>query len=566
MRRPPADATALVAVHLVIALGAFACGWYVHTQATPLPLIDEWGLLHEWADRGSVWEWVWRHHNDHRYPLTKCLWMACLHVTGFRFDFPQYFSVGLMASAAILVAWTARGLRGRARLLDVLPASLLLHFGHGLSWLMGYQFGFALAVYSLVGWLWCAGRLHNGAGQGWAVLSGLYVTVVVLCGGFGIAFTPPAALWFCYLARTAFAGGRRFVGATFVSWAVAILGYGIWATLTTSATLSAGNSPIRQPVEFFAIFGGYLTAAVGPWPAWPAPPAYRIAAGALVSIAYLAGGLALLRTAFRRPLPTAVALVVLGTLLTGAATAYSRPGALLDRYAAFSGCGLIALYLLVVAARVRTTSRRVVGGATVAGLLLSAGVFWLNEQAGMTVAQAFRYPSDDTLRDLLAGDPPMVLGGRYAGVLNVLRPSFAEDLRACRREGIPPFAKMTPDPPFVPRPVAGITVPVKWECSAEAFTAGQVPSLALPDPPARAFALRLKADYSQQRVRSKVLLRWKDHDTGAERSAVVHPAIFPARMIHVFPFGPRATSLVLTLGGAVEDIAMSEFEWLMPME
>ena len=118
-------------------------------------------------------------------------------------------------------------------------------------------------------------------------------------------------------------------------------------------------------------------------------------------------------------MPTAVALVVFGTVMTGAATAYTRPAAILDRYAAFSACGPIALYLWFVAAAP------------------AAALFWLNEPLGMRDAHAFRYASDDTLRDLNAGDPPMVLGGRYGGILNVMRPSLAEDLEACRRPGFP---------------------------------------------------------------------------------------------------------------------------------
>ena len=90
-------------------------------------------------------------------------------------------------SAATLIVWTARGLRGRSHPADVIFAVLYLHLGHGLNWLMGYQLGFGLLAYSVAGWIWTAGRLARGGGRGWAWLSVAYCVPILLCGGFGIA-------------------------------------------------------------------------------------------------------------------------------------------------------------------------------------------------------------------------------------------------------------------------------------------------------------------------------------------------------------------------------------------
>ena len=40
MKRHPTDVAVGLVVYLAVLVGTFACGWYVHTQATALPLID----------------------------------------------------------------------------------------------------------------------------------------------------------------------------------------------------------------------------------------------------------------------------------------------------------------------------------------------------------------------------------------------------------------------------------------------------------------------------------------------------------------------------------------------
>ena len=194
------DRWVVLYLHTVLAAAAFASGWFVYSQAPALPLVDEWGLLHEWTQSPSTLEWAWQHHNEHRYPLTKLIWLGFLRATDFRFNAPQYATLALMISAAVLALWTARGLRGRAHPVDAALPLLFLHYGHGLNWLMGYQLGFALAAYGVAGWLWCAARLSAGGGRGWAYLSALYAIFILTCGGFGLGFTPPLAIWFGYLA------------------------------------------------------------------------------------------------------------------------------------------------------------------------------------------------------------------------------------------------------------------------------------------------------------------------------------------------------------------------------
>ena len=119
---------------------------------------------------------------------------------------------------------------------------------------------------------------------------------------------------------------------------------------------------------------------------------------------------------------------------------------------------------------------------------------------------------------------------------------------------------MTADPRYQVQPVAGIASPITWACPGEAFDAGRIPRLTLPDPPANAFALRVTADYSRHRVRSTLTLHGTDPDSGRPRSVSVHPATFPARLYHVFPLRGRLT---LTPGGPIDDIALTEFEWLI---
>ena len=381
------------------------------------------------------------------------MWIGILTASDYRFDYPQYASVGLMALAALFAVWTARGLRGRSRLSDAVPVALILNFGHGLSWVMGFQVGFALSIAAATGWFWCAARLHTGGGWRWAYRSAGFLFVLLGCGGFGLAYGPAAVGWFAFLARRAARLERRREATHFTVLAVAALGYFTAILLGTTSNIRTGFHPLAEPLEFLGGLGGFLAVGVGDWPissfGWR-PGAVSAAVGLGVAAVYLVGGLGLARRVVKERwegiFPLAALLTVISTIAVGAAIARTRPDAMLDRYAAFSALGLIALFLAAAAAAPVASAARwwrvsVSGG----GMLLAAGLFAANVSPGLAVGERFRESALPVLADLNAPLSPLLVGGRHGGTVSVrLGDSFAPILDWLRTSNVPPFSAMPP--------------------------------------------------------------------------------------------------------------------------
>ena len=125
------DRPTVLFVHLVAVVLAVADGWYVFTQGSPLPIMDEWDLLAKTGDGHLTFGWMIQHHGEHRFPLPKLLWLTALRVTGYDFRAVMFVTLTLLVAASILLMWTARRVRGRQHPADALFPALLLHWGTG---------------------------------------------------------------------------------------------------------------------------------------------------------------------------------------------------------------------------------------------------------------------------------------------------------------------------------------------------------------------------------------------------------------------------------------------------
>ena len=564
------DRWAVLYVHSLLAMAAFASGWYVYSQAPALPLVDEWGLLQEWTQSPSTLEWAWQHHNEHRYPLTKLIWLGILKASDFKFNAPQYATLALMISAATLALWTARGLRGRAHPIDAALPLLFLHYGHGLNWLMGYQLGFALAAYGVVGWLWCAARLSAGGGRGWAYLSAIYAIFILTCGGFGLGFTPPLLIWFGYLAVRSLRRGEPGMAVAMAVFALGVLAYSATVFRTMPVMSTFGYEPVGQPLDFLGVVGANLACGLGTWPAYVTtnPTPLRVFAAA-VSVAHAVGIARLLRRLWRERTNAAgslaLGLVILGTLGVAVATARARPSGMLDRYVLFSACGFAALWLGVFADPVRSHGRRGywLGGAL--GLLLAGWLFRSNEAPGLYEAYRFRDPTHYLVIDLRAGEPALYLAGRHGGSLNVWRgDSLGEILHALQNAGLRPFLAIPPDPAFTAQPIHELWPPQVWRCPEKDFAEGKaIPMLDLPPPPPGAITLRFVGRTTKWYGRTTLILSWIDAGTGLEQSDIVFPSYFLDSMHHVFQLKGTPTRVRLRAGGPLEGFRIEAFEWLI---
>ncbi len=517
--------------------------------------MDEWLVLDDWTQSPSTAAWCFEHHNGHRYPLAKALWLGALRVTGYRFGAPQFLTLAFQISAAMLVLWTARGLRGRSHPADAIAAVLYLHLGHGLNWLMGYQLGFGLLAYAIAGWMWTAGRMSRGGGRGWAILSAAYCVPILLCGGFGIAFAPAVVLWMAHLGYRTSRTGRVGYGIA----AVLAAAYAGWVVATLPPMVEYGYSPIAQPLDFFGVAGGYLGVALGHWPAVenPSPVLPAIVCGTVAG-AYVAGSLRLARRIVRNrgddPLDVVLFLVILGTLLVAAAAARARPAAMLGRYAIASAGGLVALALSFAKRDAPRPGRRSAGLGALVAILLAVGLWHLNEGPGISEAYRFGIPSDDLAADIRAGEPALVLVGKHSASINTLCGEKLSDyLRHLKEARIPPFAAMPDDPPYRAEAIA--REPVIWK---------EKPApLDIPAPPAGVIGLRLVADSKAWSGRSKLLLKWIDSGTGQSREEGAYPPYFPGAVRLVFKTTGTPTRVRLEAAVPPIELHLSQFEWLI---
>src|SRR5438105_3263931 len=106
------DRRAVTFVYVVTALLTVAGAWFVTTYGSRLPVMDEWDLLSEWLACDSTAEWLIAHHNEHRYPLTKLIWLSSLRATGYDSKPLLYLPFALLVASSAALLQVARRIRG----------------------------------------------------------------------------------------------------------------------------------------------------------------------------------------------------------------------------------------------------------------------------------------------------------------------------------------------------------------------------------------------------------------------------------------------------------------------
>lgn len=540
-------------VHAVTAALAVAGGWYVSTQGSPLPIMDEWDLLANTRDGHLTFGWMIQHHGEHRFPLPKLLWLTALRATGYDFRAVMFVTLTLLVAASILLMWTARGLRGRQHPADALVPALLLHWGHGFNLIMSFQLGFALVAYALAGWLWCAGRAAAGS-RLWLFGAVGYALVVIPCGGFGVTFAPAVVGWCAWAARREWRAGRVATGAVPFLAGVAAAAHTAWVAATMPTGLNPTTSPVADPLAFGAAFVGSLSVAVGTWPA--EVPVARWLVGIAVVALYAAAAVRGCRKVRANPTPLRAALlaVVGGTLTTAAATAYARGGGYAERMADASAVGLVAAWLTLFGGWI--------GGrwvSAVAVLAAAGGLFWANWTPGLDHAIQTRHQTWHLRNDLLAGVPPAVLASRHghSGAV-VVGEILSRHVVTLRDMGLPDFRAVPDDPPATAIPVVGLTLPLRVASPDDTPLDG----LAVP---ATAVALRFRAHTPADMVRDRVTLLWTDAASGRGHETEARPRPNVGDSYLLYPVHGKPTGLRLRPDAGITELRLLSAEWLMPV-
>jgi hypothetical protein len=184
--------------------------YYVGRFASDVPVVDDWEFVPVLT--GSVpldASWLWARHNEHRLPLPKLLLVGLSATAGYDPRAGMYASCVLMGIAAAALILLARRLRGRTAYADAFFPLALLNWGQSYNLLVAIAVHpvscTLLAVLALVT---LASTPHLSTGK--AVLFGVLLICLPLCGGTGLALVPALALWLVWIGMRRWrSDGRR---------------------------------------------------------------------------------------------------------------------------------------------------------------------------------------------------------------------------------------------------------------------------------------------------------------------------------------------------------------------
>jgi hypothetical protein len=471
------DLRAVVIVHLACLAMAGYAGWFVVKYGSAgVPICDEWHLLAEWTTENDTLRWAGKHHFEHRYPLGKLAWISTLQATGWNFRAPMLLTVGLLTASSILLVWTARIRRGQTRYSDSVIPVLLLHLGHQFNLTMSYQVGFALFVYAVAGWKWCAAKFDASGRNRWLWLAGVYGAMGLSCGGFGLVFTVPWVLWCAWMGWN----HRRWM------WAFAVLAtaYTAWVVLTMPAN-PAAVQPSREPLALLQGTWAYASTALGDWHV-----AYPIQTK---SVEVLTLGLYLLVLVSLRKWNSSTVALVLGSVVLvlglGFATTWVRGVGYGSRFVSISAVCFASMWVLI------TTCRTWPKWIDLLALTFAGALLWVNHNPAIRSGYQLRKACEEFRIDCDNGLSAEVLQGKYQGTMMVVVGGLADDIRMLKTNNDLKLHRVSQLPQFTVQPVAGVVTPFDYECPADRVP--DPPGLTFPEPPPGTIALRLTVTTTQ---------------------------------------------------------------------
>lgn len=193
-RSPRLFVAAVWLVMLAVALFALA------TQTRDVPMTEDWLLVPALTgNEPDIAGWLWTQNNEHRIPLPRLILLALLKITNGDFRAGMLFNTLSLGVLALLMMRLARSLRGgQTRYADAFFPVVLLHLGNWENLFWSWQLSFVISVVlaCLILLVLVADRLTDWRG---AAVAGAALMLLPLCGGTGLLFVPPLALWFLYL-------------------------------------------------------------------------------------------------------------------------------------------------------------------------------------------------------------------------------------------------------------------------------------------------------------------------------------------------------------------------------
>ena len=385
----------------------------------------------------------------------------------------MYLNVLGLGALAIAMIRIAERLRGRMSYSDAFFPLALLHLGDGYNLLFGWQVAFFLPTL-----LSCSLLLVIVGGDaqsrlGSAILAGICLVLLPLCGGHGLLLVPPLALWLGYIGaqhcRSGRSHGRRngllILGLVSSALLLVMLdlldrdpSYGampistsdsrLWATVQSSLWFLGQSFGPRFWILPEWGLKWILPQRVVNWIVRTIVRMWMIPLGVASLLLFSTAALVKISRCRPQERPRTLGLLLyLGGLVTVAlAIGYGRPGelGLAHRYCILAAPALFCAYYVWS-----------IYGPKSAGLIIRNSLFLCslamlipNMALGVGYGRYIKHMTNSFEKDLLAGVPNFILASRYAPVLVSDTEYVHHHLEMLHRAGIGKYRFMRADPDF----------------------------------------------------------------------------------------------------------------------
>src|SRR5262245_25563420 len=173
---------------------------YIARFGRNVPFSDDWPMVPLiTGDQSVTTDWLWEQFNEHRWPLAKLTLLGLYRLTGGDFRAGMVFNVLVLGVLAAAMIGAARRLRGGTSYSDAFFPLLLLNWGHYENLLWSTMVCFLLTILLIGGVLLVIVAGRDPFGLRGAILAGVCVLLLPLCGALGLIYAAALVPWLVYM-------------------------------------------------------------------------------------------------------------------------------------------------------------------------------------------------------------------------------------------------------------------------------------------------------------------------------------------------------------------------------
>lgn len=464
--------TFVLGVWVLMLLAALAL---VGSYGSNVPSWDGWDMVPTLTGEQPIsLSWLWSQHNEHRIPLPRLILLGLGQLTNNDFRAGMYLGVLTLGALALAMILVVKQLRGAWSYSDAFFPLILLNWGHAVNMLWGWQVQFFASTVLAGIILLAIAKWDDQSKGGQALIVGMCLLLLPLCGANGLGLVPALALWLGYSA-VVYLRSEHFSA----KWKNILILCMALAALLLILIYFIGYEKVPYHLsnnDLITILGAslrFLTIGLGPvvTTLWPFS-GFGLVLLLIVSLGFL------FRSARHQPQGRVQALgffFFLGSMCSLAlGIGLGREGFEI-RYITLAApvfCCVYFIYEIYSRGKFNTYSR-----ATL--FALASFALWPNTHLGIEYANTLRHNLESFEQDMEAGVPAYMLINRYGPYLHNHHDLLIDYMPMLRRAGVGQFRFLKDNPPFleIPVPLAPISSDqVKWK-DTTAYVTGNEPYL-----------------------------------------------------------------------------------------